>query len=348
MLRVKSITLAPFLLAGILLASQALNAGTSDNPIRKQWHSGIAQGYQTLADTSDTLHDIAGDYCAAPGTAKKANLEESWKTAFLAWQRVRFVDFGPIRNRGMAWQFQFWPDPKNLVARKASYLLDNSQAITASVITMSGVAVQGFPLVEYLLYDTRFNSTDQALPADRTCALLTGVTGHIQANSHALLEDWIAFAPHYLENDEYTDTSIRAAMTALEILEQRRLGGPMGLRGTGKRSIYPADAWRSGHSLASMQATIEGLHDWFYPPFAALLGTENETDLAKRIDTRFRDSLAQLESLNRPLGPLLANDDEFAQLQSVYVTLSQLTQLVNGEAAQTLGVVRGFNSSDGD
>lgn len=336
------------LASGLLLTSQFSIAGPREDPIRKQWHSAIAEGYQDLADASDALHEVAASYCDAPGSTSKAGLEQSWQTAFQSWQRVRFVDFGPVEQAGLAWQFQFWPDPKNLIARKAAYLLDDSQAISASVISLSGVAVQGFPMIEYLIYDTRFNHGSHTLPAERTCALLTGVTGHIRANAQALNEAWRAFTPFYLENDDYTATTVRAAMTALEILEQRRLGGPMGLRGSGKRSIYVADAWRSGQSLAIIEATIEGLYKHFYPAFADLLEKQDETGLAKRIDNQFRESLAHFETLNGPLEPLLASDSEFGRLQNLYVDAARLSQLVNGEAATALGVVRGFNSSDGD
>ena len=47
------------------------------------------------------------------------------------------------------------------------------------------------------------------------------------------------------------------------------------------------------------------------------------------------------------MAPLLAND-RFGELQGLYADLSQLTSLVNDQAGTALGVVRGFNSSDGD
>jgi len=42
------------------------------------------------------------------------------------------------------------------------------------------------------------------------------------------------------------------------------------------------------------------------------------------------------------------SDDRNRVLQGLYVDVSQLSTLINDEAAVALGVVRGFNSSDGD
>ncbi|MDX5297712.1 MAG: hypothetical protein LPK85_02045, partial [Gammaproteobacteria bacterium] len=43
-----------------------------------------------------------------------------------------------------------------------------------------------------------------------------------------------------------------------------------------------------------------------------------------------------------------AQGDAFRQLQRLYVRLDQLRELLSGHIAPALGVVRGFNSNDGD
>ena len=48
------------------------------------------------------------------------------------------------------------------------------------------------------------------------------------------------------------------------------------------------------------------------------------------------------------MATLMESDERFRILQGLFVDVSQLSTLVNDEAAVALGVVRGFNSSDGD
>ncbi len=332
----------------ILLSASAYAADTSDSPARKQWHQSIQAGYQTLATEANRFHTAAHDYCKSPGPDARAVAEQAWIDAFLAWQKVRFVDFGPIENNNLAWQFQFWPDPKNLIARKAAFLLESTEPVSPEVIARSGVAVQGFPMAEYLLYDEPLNASEDALPAPKTCDLLSAVAKHIATNSKQLSNQWQSFRKHYLTTNPYRDTTIRSAMTALEILEQRRLAQPMGMRGNDKRSAYAADAWRSGTSLMTTEATLQGLGQHFLPGLTLLLKNSNRPELAQRIERQFDEVLENFPGLHSPMVTLLSESDAFSRLQNFYVDVSQLTTLVNDQAAVELGVVRGFNSSDGD
>ena len=342
----KAVGIAALILVPI--AGMAASQTETNSNATQQWHQGILAGYQSLAAEAGDLSVAAVDYCSAPEQAARDTLEQAWLDTFLAWQRVRFVDFGPVENDNLAWQFQFWPDPKNLIARKASYLLNSEDPISGEVIAESGVAVQGFPMLEYLLYDEPLNASDNALPAEKTCGLLRAVAGHIETNSQQLSDQWQAFREDYLATEQYRDTTIRAGMAALEILEDRRLAQPMGLRGNGKRSVYAADAWRSGRSLKTIEATIHGLEQSFLPGLTQLLKESEQPQLGPRIENQFKDVLEHFPELHRPMTELLSNDDAFSLLQGFYVDVSQLTTLINDQAAVELGVIRGFNSSDGD
>ncbi|WP_150910013.1 imelysin family protein [Marinobacter halotolerans] len=340
---------------GLAFALALASAGPSvaestraDPEARRHWYQSITVGYQTLADRTNQFQAAVETYCDAPAVPSREGAEQAWLDAFLAWQKVRFIDFGPIEKNNLGWQFQFWPDPKNLIARKANGLLNPDLTITPELIDDSGVAVQGFPMAEYLLFDEPLNAGEQALPALKTCELLTAVAVHVVANSRELKASWQGFEKHYLTTDQYRDTTIRSAMAALEILEERRLAEPMGLRDSGGRSQYGADAWRSGTSLKAAEATLTGLEQHFLPGLILLLEKHGDGVLARRIDKQFADALANFPELHQPMKHLLADDALFTELQSFYVDVSQLAELVNGQAAVKLGVVRGFNSSDGD
>ena len=345
----KRLSQALFLSAAALtLNVQAATPADIDQNARNLWHQQIEAGYKNLNEQAAGFAGQAGQWCANPASTNRSDVEQAWQQAFMAWQAVRFVDFGPIETDNRAWQFQFWPDPKNLIARKARYLLSTDDLPTAETIDNAGVAVQGFPMAEYLLFDERFNSSNQALPADRSCQVLTLVADHIADNSEQQLIEWQAFGQPYLANEPYRDTTIRAGMNTLEILEERRLAQPMGLRGTGKRSVYAADAWRSGQSLATVEATVRGLQQYFLPGLALLLKHSAQPELAERIEAQFNNVLDNFRGLTAPMTSLLDSDREFTRLQGLYVDVSQLTTLIRNQAAAELGVIRGFNSSDGD
>ena len=101
----------------LLLLCTGGTAVLADTP-REQWHAQLTESYAALAASTSTLHDRAKQQCLPTEPTSVATLQGDWLTAFLAWQQVRFIDFGPIEQNSMAWQFQFWPDSKNLVARQ--------------------------------------------------------------------------------------------------------------------------------------------------------------------------------------------------------------------------------------
>ncbi len=206
-------------------------------------------------------------------------------------------------------------------------------------------------MAEYLLFDEQLNSGENALPAAKNCEVLSAVTRHMARNARGGLADsWASFKQHYLDTGPYRDTTIKAGMTALEILEERRLAQPMGgLRGgNGKRNPYITDAWRSGQSLMAVEATVAGLEKFYLPGLITLLKTDGEARLAERIQRQFEEVADNFPEAHAAMATLMESDERFRILQGLFVDVSQLSTLVNDEAAVALGVVRGFNSSDGD
>lgn len=329
--------------ASALLAALFTHAATADTA-RQQWHADIAEGYGALAESSQRLAAATKVYCAKPDTNNHLSASQAWKEAFLAWQRVRYVDFGPIEQNSMAWQFQFWPDSKDLIRQKNKRWIADSQPITAARLATDSVAVKGLPAMEYLLFERA--STAQPLQ-EKGCELLIAVGEHNQANAGKLLESWQAFGPHYLKDAQYDSTTIVAAMHALEIMKDARLGGPMGAKGAGKRSPWLADAWRSGQSLRAIEASLRGLEDTFMPGLALHLQAENRSALIESLQRQLGRTLERLADMPDDMTPLLNSDVGYRSLQLLQIDVERLATQLSGIAAE-LGIVRGFNSSDGD
>src|SRR5690554_1494180 len=175
--------------AAALLAASCCTASWAAPAPREIWHDALAEGYAELATTTRALNQATTRYCATPSAEQRATLESSWREAFDSWQAVRFVDFGPIEQDNLAWQFQFWPDAKNTVARKVNQWLGSEQPIGVEQLKADSVAVKGFPALEYLLFDPQA-AKSQPLPEERACALLTGISALLQQNSAQQQQQW--------------------------------------------------------------------------------------------------------------------------------------------------------------
>lgn len=333
-------------LCGLLFA--VLTPLAFAEPAKELWHADISKGYQEFADSSEALQQRARSYCQAPEQDGLDTVNNAWRVAFMAWQRVRFVDFGPIEQDNIAWQLQFWPDSKNLVARKTDNWLKSDQPIEAATLAADSVAAKGFPALEYLLFDPGLAEGKSALPSARTCDLLQAISAQVHGNATRLHSDWSRFEMHFLDRSEYAHTTVSAAMHTLEILRDKRLAAPMGLGSKSRRNPYIADAWRSGESLATIEATLIGLQTYFLPGFLELMEARQLTPLAEQFALRLNEALVRLDGMPDALAPLLETDAGYRQLQLLYIDLDRLGTLLNGTIASELGIIKGFNSSDGD
>lgn len=340
----------PGLIAITLTLSLPVHAQKSaGEAARDQWHTDIGSGYQQLADQSAELSGRLSHLCPAPDEKQTGvtQLKSAWRDALIAWQAVRFVDFGPIEQNSRAWQIQFWPDRKNLVGRKVDAWLKRTDEASPSAIAEAGVAMQGLPAMEYLLFDERFQQSETPGWPKR-CALLKPIATHLKTITRQLASDWQAYGNFYRDQGDLTARTAESAMNAVEHLRSRRLGAAMGLGGNTNRNPYLGDAWRSGASLTAQQASLSGLSTYFFPGLKRLLSARDQTGLFDDLTTQTNDTLSEYRSVEQPMTSLLKSDSGYRILQGLYIELSQLEPLLIGRLASALDIQRGFNSSDGD
>lgn len=122
----------------------------------------------------------------------------------------------------------------------------------------------------------------------------------------------------------------------------------MGVRSGQHPNPYLADAWRSGQSIAAMGSSVSGLQQYFLPGLSALMKNAGETALLNDLKQQFTVTMAAFKPLPDSLKIALSNEDTAQLLQSLLVQVSELRSQLAGPVAERLGIVRGFNSSDGD
>jgi len=313
----------------------------AESPLQR-WHADLSQGYAALAQSSAQLEKTLETYCAAPDQAQQEEARQQWSQAFMAWQAVRFVDFGPVEQDSLAWQMQFWPDKKNLIARKSQMLLRSETPVTAEALSAEGVAVKGFPALEYLLFEY-----EPKQGVGSACAVTVPVGKLIARNAATLEQSWQQFQTHFESQPSYESDMIKAAIHATEIMRDKRLGEPMGLSGNSRRLHFLADAWRSEQSLRTIEASLDGLNRYFMPGLRRLL-EPRAPELLQDTQERLEGALEKARALRSGIKPLLDDSAGYRQLQSLFISVDTLGIHLNDSVAVELGIVKGFNSSDGD
>lgn len=313
----------------------------AETPLER-WHADLSQGYAALAQSSAQLANTLETYCAAPDQTLQTEARQQWSRAFMDWQAVRFVEFGPIEQDSLAWQMQFWPDKKNLIARKSQMLLRSEAPVTLESLAAEGVAVKGFPALEYMLFEY-----EPGKGVGSACSATLPVSKLIEHNADRLVQSWQQFQIHFQSNPAYEADMVKAAIHAAEIMRDKRLGEPMGLSGSARRLHFLADAWRSEQSLRTIEASLDGLNRYFMPGLKLLL-EPRAPELLQETQERLDTALEKARALPSGIKPLLDDNSGYRQLQSLFISVDTLGIHLNDSVAVELGIVKGFNSSDGD
>ena len=344
------------------LLALALSACSPADP-HQQTSSALASGvllpaYQQWLQADQQLAASSQAFCQ--GEADLASARAALLQAQGAWSALQPLLLGPLAEGNRAWQVQFWPDKKNLVARQVESLLSKPEPLTQTALDQASVVVQGLTANEYVLFEQSLDLS-QAEQKSRYCPLLIAIGGHQQTLAGSMLEQWQAKDGMLAQlqafpNERYADGKeaiaaiLRSQVTGLEGMK-KKLGTPLGRQTKGLPQPYQAEAWRSNASLSNLLASLNSAEQVWQGAKAdglrALLSSEQH-ELANRIDSAYQDSRQQLSALKQPLSELLSNDSGRAQLNALYDSFGRLHRLHETELAKALDIQLGFNANDGD
>nr|WP_306667742.1 imelysin family protein [Pseudoteredinibacter isoporae] len=285
-------------------------------------------------------------------------LQEGWRLSMRAWEQVQAINYGPINDKNLAWKFQFWPDNKNLVARKIRPLLNSEKPPTPEQFAKTSTVVQGLSAVEYLLFDPALQ--DQKVPANRMCALLSLQSAQLQLNSSSLLQDWQgsygkqlnAYGP---ENVDFPDAKtvvaqlIDGQLSLLESASNKKLADALGTKRKNVRiNPYLLESWRSQNSRKNLQANLASIDLLFHRAgLKRYLEKSGAGAVAEDIEKALLNAQETLRGDNQSFFQRL-QEHNIENAEATQKALSTLTGLYKNQLPQALGIQLGFNNNDGD
>ncbi|MDM8347519.1 imelysin family protein [Pseudomonas sp. sp1636] len=346
----------------LVLLSLALSACSPADPqqsvSRALTDDVLLPAYASWVEANRQLAQSGQAFCA--GEQSLSDAHQAFRTVQSAWAGLQPLLIGPLAEGNRAWQVQFWPDKKNLVARQVTALINSKPQLSPADLDKSSVVVQGLSAYEYLLYDPAIDLANAEQKA-RYCPLAVAIGQHQQALASDVLELWqakdgMAAQLQDFPNQRYAEPAealaelLRTQVSAIDGLK-KKLGTPLGRQSKGQPQPYQAEAWRSQASLANLAAGLASAeriwHGAEQDGIQALLSSD-QAALKQRIDAAYGDTRQRLAALQRPLGELLAEQPGRDQLNALYDSLDALHRLHESELAKALGIQMGFNAHDGD
>ncbi len=294
-----------------------------------------------LAQTGELERSFA-DYCASE-TKEDTQVKQQWHQTMLAWMALQGQERGPATALEQSWNVQFWPDKKNTTGRKMSILTKSAQTWSAEDISTQSVTVQGLGALEWLLYDQASTLSSNS----NTCATGVAIAENLDNKAQIIADSWAENPWKSLEMTEWESEYISLLSNQLEY-SMNKLSRP--LAKIGKPRPYFSESWRSETSLSNLKTNLTAMEAIYFADgngLDALLREQGHADLADRVVHQFEMALDTWPE-DKSLFAALQTKEGYRMVLAQYNKLEQLKYLIHEEVAIELGVVIGFNATDGD
>ncbi|OBY24521.1 imelysin family protein [Leisingera sp. JC1] len=303
----------------------------------------ILPAFAELAIDTAALADTAKADCRPRSEALRAAYGE----AFDAWIAASHYRFGPTETDSRAFALAFWPDSRSKTPKALASLIRSEDAGITDAATFAGysIAARGFYALEYLLYDPDLSAAGSP---DYRCTLTRAISTDIASTAQAISWDWAenyagemrAPASRYRSEDEITQELLKALTTGLQVLDDMRLGRPLGT--FDKPHPSRAEARRSGRSLRHMLVSLNAME-----PLALALA-QGDAALKADLARGFKTIRHRAEALDDPIFEGVADPATRIRIEALRQQVKDLRTLVSERLGPSLGVAAGFNSLDGD
>lgn len=323
--------------ATVLLGGCLSQAETGPNhglwQLQKQRSEQFLSATKALAQTTQSV-------CSQGTDVDKAR--QAWKKVMTAWMPLQGVEKGSEQALAQSWRIQFYPDKKNTTGRKMNALLASDTSWTADALADQSVAVQGVGAMEWLLYDHQANLTQP-----KHCEVAMAVSGRLQQSATALTLAWQKNPWLGMPSSMATAEKLGALTHQLDYV-LKKLAGPLGKPGF--PNPYQGEAWRSRHSLTLLSESIKAMHVQYHAEggIEQALRERGNHQVADRVSEHWQLAYDSVPKDGEPLFDRLNSVPGYRDMLTVYNNLEYLKLVLGGQVAQDLGIVVGFNATDGD
>jgi uncharacterized protein len=325
----------------------------------------IIPGYQAFGEAAENLQTRLDTLCKMPSDDTLKAAQQQFADTTTAWARIQYISFGPIFEHQRAFRIEYWPDKRNVVGRQLAEVLKKQDhaALEPERFATTTVGVQGLPALERLLF------ADDALAAlasgdgDFRCRLFAAISNNLESIARDVVTGWtegdaafLGRIEHPSEGDEEPSGRDAAGrllndlLTATIAVRDMKLLAPLGTS-LAKAKGQNAEYWRSGQSVATLTANLEGWRAQFFADggLGALLAAQPDgKPTADELTAAVDQAASALQQVTLPLDKAVADPAQRKLVEAFAAQLIKMRDLLAGPVTTKLNIPVGFNALDGD
>ncbi|MGF1682368.1 imelysin family protein [Photobacterium minamisatsumaniensis] len=334
----QTLRLAVLAIVTTIIGGCQSDAETTPKVIHQQ-HTVAAE---TFSEAANELSASVNRVCRNYSNAALIDAQQAWQRAMQHWMFFQGREKGSENALALSWDIQFWPDKKNTTGRKLTQLLEQDVQWTATLLSEQSVAVQGLGAAEWFLFEH-----SELLKQPKGCELAIAVGQRITQNAIQLEAAWQSNPWQQLTPQLALVEYLGALSNQLDY-SMKKLTRPLGKPGFPKP--YQAESWRSGTSLANLKFSVEAMQQLYIAEgkgLDALLRSKEHFSTADRIALRFQTLLDSWPT-EPSMGEMLTTREGYRSLLKISNSLEYIQIALQDDVAPELGIVVGFNATDGD
>lgn len=324
----------------------------------------ILPAYDAISQDLNMLKEKVSSFNANPNSSTLSSLKTAWETAYLSWQSVDLLEFGPAEEVSLRSYMNTYP-------ATVSKIENNIASGSYNLETFGNKDAQGFPAIDYLINEldeagtiTRFTTSSNAA-AYKT--YLNDVSQKMLEKVNAVKNSWTSAKASFTDATGTDAAGSLSKMTNAVVLYYERylrsgkIGYPVGAM-TGTALPGHTEAYYSPE--LSKKLAVKALESYigFYEgknfngtagangmkQYLAAIGTKDNdgTLMAEVISRSLQDGLTALQGLNGTLKDGVSNNR--VAVLSVYDKLQLSVALLKVDMVSAFGISITYLDNDGD
>lgn len=358
-----------FLIIIMLVSFTAQAADLSGEALAKRTHQEfiddfIVKQLQAFKGEADTFYTYTQKACLTDSDENWNDVKTQFSYTVNAWMPLQSMRFDAFEKNSRDLRIYFWPNSRG--EKQAGKFLRglNASKLEPSYFHNLSVALQGLPIVEWLLYhkDSTLAAQDIELRL-YTCDFLLAIGLNLPTVAAELIAEFdvggaareallnpSADNDLYGEQPEVTLQFYKAIHAMVELTHGQKLSRPIGRE---LQYLKPKrlEMWRSGLSKQNMYENIAAAFD-MYAIFSPMIKqAENGQQIDQEIADLFDASLKKIDLLPDDFYAELSDTEHkqvWLQARDLIDQLGILKDTLGVKGTGALGIPLGFNALDGD
>lgn len=309
----------------------------------------ILPNYLELNNAVNDLSESVDTLVFRKSKSDLDKVQTKLKTAYLAWQKVSFLEFGPAMTVGLRANLNTFPTDTTEIEAKIAQNETNMDLLSMS-------DKKGFPALDYLLNHTSDSLILAELNNNRI-NYLNAVVQDLKTKINTVYGEWSAEYQSTFNSSLGTDvgSSTGQLINALNQHYERnfrdgKIGIPIGVRSSGIPRPEDSEALYGGYSIELAVANFEAMKELYFGKVGLglddyLKGAEAES-LNQTIQNQMVSIDSKLNALNDPLANEIQNN--YQALRDCYQEIQKLIVYWKVDMPSRLGVLITYQDNDGD